>query len=138
VEPVLIRRIKRSVVDRVILHAQKAAPDECCGVLIGDAQEVLHAVPARNIAERPAVRFLIDPKDHLEALRGARGRGLDVVGFYHSHPRSRAVPSETDLAEANYPNHLFLIVSLKDASPDVQLYWLLDGNFLPTPFVTVA
>ena len=130
--------MKIAAVDRLVAHARSLAPDECCGVLIGDADQVFDAVPARNIAERPSVRFLIDPKDHLAALRDARGRGLDVVGFYHSHPRSPAIPSETDLAEANYPQHLFLIVSLKDATPDVQLYWFLDGNFLPAPFVTVA
>lgn len=130
--------MKSLVVDRVVAHARHIAPDECCGVLIGEGQDVLDAFPARNIADKPAVRFLIDPKDHLDALRDARRRGLDVVGFYHSHPRSAAVPSETDRAEANYPRHLFLIVSLKHARPDLQLYWFLDGNFLPAPFVTVA
>jgi proteasome lid subunit RPN8/RPN11 len=138
VEEVLTRRVKASVLDRVVAHARSLAPEECCGVLIGDGVGVLDAVPARNIADRPAVRFLIDPKDHLTALRDARSRGLDVVGFYHSHPRSAAVPSETDLAEASYPRHLFMIVSLKGEVPDLQLYWLVDGNFLPTPFVTVA
>ncbi len=138
VDQVLTRRVKSRVVDRVVAHARRLAPDECCGVLIGDGQDVLDALPARNIADKPTVRFLIDPKDHLDALRGARRRGLDIVGFYHSHPRSPAVPSDTDLAEANYPHHLFLIVSLKHPQPDLQLYCFLDGNFLPAPFVTVA
>jgi proteasome lid subunit RPN8/RPN11 len=138
VEQVLTRRVKIAALDRIVAHARSLAPDECCGVLIGDADHVVDAVPAHNIADRPAVRFLIDPKDHLAALKDARSRGLDVVGFYHSHPRSAAIPSETDRAEANYPQHLFLIVSLKDARPDLQLYWFLDGNFLPAPFVTVA
>jgi desampylase len=138
VEQLPTRRVKVSAVDRIVAHARSLAPDECCGVLIGNDDQVFDAVPARNIADRPAVRFLIDPKDHLAALRDARGRGLDVVGFYHSHPRSPAIPSETDRAEANYPQHLFLIVSLKDRTPDLQLYWFLDGNFLPAPFVTVA
>lgn len=131
-------RVRIAVIDRVVDHARRLAPHECCGVLIGDDEDILDAVPAKNIADRPAVRFLIDPKDHLAALRDARRRGLDVVGFYHSHPRSAAIPSDTDRAEATYPRHLFLIVGLKDATPDLQLYWLLDGNFLPTPFVTVA
>jgi proteasome lid subunit RPN8/RPN11 len=137
VNQVSTRRVKTSAVDRIVAHARGLAPDECCGVLIGNADQVFDAVPARNIADRPAVRFLIDPKDHLAALKDARRRGLDVVGFYHSHPRSPAIPSATDLAEANYPQHLFLIVSLEDATPDLQLYWFLDGNFLSAPFVTV-
>jgi proteasome lid subunit RPN8/RPN11 len=138
VEPTRTTRVKSGVVDRVVAHARRIAPDECCGILIGDGQDVLDAAPARNIADRPAVRFLVDPKDHLDSLRAARQRGLDVVGFYHSHPRSAAVPSETDLAEANYPDHLFLIVSLEGARPDLRLYCFRDGNFLPTPFVTVG
>ena len=131
-------RLTGLVVDRVVAHARQLAPDECCGLLIGDGDGVVDCAPARNIADRPAVRFLIDPKDHLHALRDARRRGLDIVGFYHSHPRSAAIPSDTDRAEANYPDHLFLIVGLADTTPDLRLYCFRDGNFLPTPFVTVA
>jgi proteasome lid subunit RPN8/RPN11 len=132
------RRLRRVVIDRIVDHARRLAPTECCGMLIGDADEVVEAAPARNIAERPSVRFLIDPRDHFEALRDARRRGLDVIGFYHSHPRSAAEPSETDRAEANYPDCLFLIVSLRGLAPEVGLYVFREGNFLPTPFVTVA
>lgn len=91
-------------------------------MLIGTAESVEEAVPARNIAERPAVEFLIEPRDHLAALKRARARGLGVVGFYHSHPRSEASPSPRDVSEASYPDHLFLIVSLAVEPPDVRLY----------------
>jgi len=132
------RRLKGTVLGDIVDHARRQAPQECCGMLIGDSGDVLECVPARNIADRPTVRFLIDPHDHVQALRSARARGLDVVGFYHSHPRSPAVPSETDLAEATYADQLLLIVSLQQTSPDLRLYWFRDGNFLPVPFVTVA
>lgn len=107
-------------------------------MLVGAGDRVDEAVAARNIASRPATRFLIDPKDHLNALRDARQRGLDVVGFYHSHPRSDAAPSATDRAEASYPNHLFLIVGLGVEPPDVRLYRFTSGNFLPLPLVKSA
>jgi proteasome lid subunit RPN8/RPN11 len=131
-------RLRSTVVVDVIEHARRQAPEECCGMLIGAAGDVLECVPARNIADRPTVRFLIDPHDHVRALRSARARGLDVVGFYHSHPRSPAVPSETDRAEATYADQLLLIVSLEPAAPDLRLYWFRDGNFLAASFVTVA
>src|SRR5262249_21334783 len=124
-------------VDQIIRHARERAPEECCGVLLGLGDRVDEAVNARNIADRPDIRFLIDPRDHLEALRRARRPGLDVPGFYRSRPRWPAIPSARDLAEASYPNHLFLIVGLQSEPPDVRLYRFRDGNFLPVPFVRV-
>jgi desampylase len=132
------------VIAAVVRHARAEAPRECCGILVGAGDRIDEAVAARNIADRPATRFLIDPKDHLAALKAARRRGLDVVGFYHSHPRSPADPSATDLSEASYPNHLFLIVGLGGRGADVvdgadvRLFRFASGNFLPVPFVTVA
>ena len=104
-------------------------------MLIGSGASVTEAASARNIAEKPT-RFLIDPQDHIDAIRGARKRGLDVLGFYHSHPHSPAVPSETDRAEASYPGDLYMIVSLKDDPPELRLYRLTDGNFRELAFVT--
>ncbi len=129
-------RLTCAVVDAVIAHARDAAPAECCGVLIGRDGEVLEAFATRNAADRPT-RFLIDPQDHFEAIRTARRRLLDVVGYYHSHPHTPARPSETDLAEATYPDHLSLIVSLLDDPPEVRLYRFDGRNFLEEPFVTV-
>lgn len=123
------------MVDAVVAHARAAAPAECCGVLIGRGDEVVEAVPTRNAADQPT-RFLIDPQDHFDAIRAARRRQLDVVGYYHSHPHSRAVPSATDLAEANYPDHLSLIVGLRDDPPELRLYRFDGRNFLEEPFVT--
>jgi proteasome lid subunit RPN8/RPN11 len=104
-------------------------------MLIGSGAAVVEAVPARNIADKPT-RFLVDPQDHVTAIRSARERGLAVVGFYHSHPHSRAVPSETDRTEAAYPDDLYMIVGLQDDRPEVRLYRLTDGNFRELAFVT--
>jgi len=98
---------------------------------------VTEAAAARNIADEPT-RFLIDPQDHIDAIRRARTSGLAVVGFYHSHPHSAAIPSETDRAEATYPDHLYLIVGLAAATPEIRLFrFTTDGNFLELAFVTV-
>jgi proteasome lid subunit RPN8/RPN11 len=129
--------VARIAIDGMIAHARNAAPAECCGVLIGTADRIVEAVPTRNIAESPT-RFLIEPRDHIEARRRARGRGLEVVGFYHSHPQSMAEPSATDRAEASYPDHLYAIVGLRDPEPDVRLYRLTAGNFRQVPLVTLG
>ncbi len=130
--------VATAVIDDVVGHARAEAPRECCGILVGAVDRIESAVAARNIAEEPTRRFLIDPHDHLAAVKHARARGLDVVGFYHSHPRSPAEPSSRDLAEASYPDHLFLIVGLAAGAADVRLYKFARGNFLALPFVTVA
>ena len=70
-------------------------------------------------------RFLIDPKDHIDARRIARGRGLDVIGFYHSHPHSDPYPSPTDLAEAAYGDTVSVIVSLKEKAPRIRAFMVV-------------
>lgn len=130
-----MKSLKSEVVASVVAHARESAPAECCGVLIGTDGEVVDALRTRNAADRPT-RFLIDPQDHFAAIRAARARQLDVVGYYHSHPHSPARPSDTDLAEATYPDHLSLIVSLAVDPPDLRLYRFDGRNFLEEPFVT--
>ena len=127
-------RIAAPALDAVVAHAREAAPAECCGLLIGGSDEIGDAIGTRNIAGDVS-RFLIDPKDHIDGRREARRRGLEVVGFYHSHPRSPAVPSETDVAEAAYPDHFYLIVSLAAESVDVRLFRLVGGSFHPVEYV---
>jgi proteasome lid subunit RPN8/RPN11 len=131
-------KLSGAAVAAMVAHAREASPDECCGLLLGTGEEIVASVRTRNVADAPATRFLIDPRDHIAARRDARGRGLDVRGFYHSHPRSPATPSETDRAEAAYPDHLYAIVSLAADPADVRLFRFAEGHFLPLPFVTVG
>ena len=131
-------QISRATIDAIVAHARQAAPAECCGLLLGTGNMVAVAVRARNIAHDPTRRFEIDPQDHIDARRDARALGLTVLGFYHSHPRAPAEPSPTDLAEASYPDHLYLIVSLAAAAPHLGLFRLERGNFQTTAFVTVG
>ena len=126
-------RIASGALEAVIAHARDVAPVECCGLLLGSPDAIVDAARARNIADDPASRFLIDPKDHIDGRREARRRSLEVVGFYHSHPRSPAIPSARDRAEVGYPDDLYLIVSLLAEPPEICVF----RNFIPVPFVTV-
>jgi proteasome lid subunit RPN8/RPN11 len=116
-------------------HARDAKPAECCGVLLGTSGEIAEAIPTRNLTDDPN-RFLIDPREHIDARREGRRRGLEIVGFYHSHPRSHAVPSAADLAEASYAGHLYAIVSLVAEPAEVRMYRFDDGRFIAVPFVS--
>ncbi|HJZ73274.1 MAG TPA: M67 family metallopeptidase [Vicinamibacterales bacterium] len=131
-------RIRAGALDDIVAHARESAPTECCGLLVGSAVEIVESVRAANVADDPARRFVIDPRDHIDSRRKARQRGLAVVGFYHSHPASPAEPSATDLAEAGYTDHLYMIVSLAADAPAILLFRLEGGNFRAVPFVTVG
>ncbi|HKB13589.1 MAG TPA: M67 family metallopeptidase [Vicinamibacterales bacterium] len=126
------------MLDDIVEHARRTAPAECCGLLLGELSDIVEAVPADNIADDPVQRFLIEPKDHIHGRRRARERGLAVVGFYHSHPASPAEPSPTDVAEAAYPDHVYLIVSLVADAPEVALFRFEGGNFHRLAFVRVG
>ncbi len=119
---------------QVELVVDASYPFEACGVTIGRAEtsadevvveDVFHA---RNLnTARARDRFLLDPVDHLAADRVARQRGLDVVGFWHSHPDRPARPSATDLAVA-WQGYSYLIVSTAAFGDNVLRSWRLDGG----------
>ena len=102
-------------------HARTALPAECCGLLIGRDDYVVESIRARNLEDNPN-RFLIDPRDHIETLKRARARGLDIVGFYHSHPRTEAYPSPSDVADAFDSEYVHLIVSLREDRPEARAF----------------
>lgn len=101
---------------RLILgHALEALPEECCGLLAGvneaDCVTVRAVHRAANVwAGDRTRRFQIDPLAQLRLQRQYRERGLDIVGFYHSHPDGRPVPSAFD-AEMAWPGLLQVIVA---------------------------
>ena len=119
----------RSVREAVLDHARRALPHECCGLLIGCGSgaetRLVRAWPARNLRQS-RTRYLIDPADHFAAIRSARRSGLAVVGAYHSHPASPAVPSATDVREADDAALLYVIASPAEA--DVRAYRLAAGR----------
>jgi proteasome lid subunit RPN8/RPN11 len=118
----------------IISHARATAPAECCGLLLGDGDTITDARPARNVADDTFRQYLIAPADHLAAIRDARGRSIEVVGAYHSHPRSAPVPSPTDAAAA-FGEFVFLIVGFEGDRPEIRAWIWAEGNFVPVPLV---
>jgi desampylase len=130
--------VTRAVLASLITHAREESPRECCGLLLGRGDEVAEVRRARNVASTPATRFVIDPKDHIDARRDGRARGLEILGFYHSHPHGAAVPSATDVAEAAYPGSAYAIIGLGAEVPEVRVFEFTDGNFHERALVTVG
>jgi len=105
--------IPADVIAAMIDHARQDAPLECCGLLLGVPGRIDEGVRTRNV-KASVKAYLIDPAEHLAVMKRVRAEGRAVLGAYHSHPRSPAVPSPTDLAEAHYEEFLYVIVSLAD------------------------
>jgi proteasome lid subunit RPN8/RPN11 len=117
-------RISRSHRDALIAHAQDDAPNECCGYLWGTDGTVEGVKRAENPRKSP-YGYELDPKS-LFAANELDDEGFQV-GIYHSHPKSAAEPSQTDINLAAYPDWLYVIVSL-DGEPSVRAWWLRDGK----------
>ena len=126
--------LPKSVEAAIIAHARRDRPSECCGLLLGRSDAIVEAVPLANAAEDPHRRYFIEPAAYLKVLRVARQRSLDVIGGYHSHPRSTAAPSPTD-ADEGFSNFIFVIVGLAAETPELTAWIWANGNFTPIPIV---
>ncbi len=125
-------QIQSRVLAGVADHARTEAPRECCGLLVGSGDLIDEYIRTDNIKESE-VEYEIDPAQHFAAIKRTRQMGRAILGGYHSHPRSPAVPSPTDLAQA-HAEFLYVIVSLCDALPDIRAYRLVHGRFETVPF----
>jgi len=118
------------VLNAIRRHGAQAYPEEGCGFLIGTVEDgdnqVLDTQPVANRqTENRERRYQITPEDYREANRAAADRGLDIVGFYHSHPDHPAKPSETDLEEATFPGYTYVIISVHGGTPHEITAWTL-------------
>jgi proteasome lid subunit RPN8/RPN11 len=115
--------------ERIRDLATLAYPDEGCGVLIGRAHDrrvaIDHATAGRNLnSARSQDRYELDPHDILQADRDARARGLDIVGFWHSHPDHPAHPSQFDTDRA-WLDYVYVICrTTREGAEDVNAFVL--------------
>jgi proteasome lid subunit RPN8/RPN11 len=111
----------------MMAQARRAAPRECCGLLVGTPGRIERCVPTDNVDPHPS-RYQVDPVRHISVNRELRGTGRSVVGVYHSHPRGPAQPSPADVAEAHYPEFVHVIVSGLDSEhPAIGAYRIIHG-----------
>jgi len=119
-------RISRAHWRELIAHAREDAPNECCGYLSARDGVVEDVFRAENPRESP-YGYELDHKS-LFAANELDDDGLEV-GIYHSHPRSPAEPSQTDINLATYPHWRYLIISLADVdAPEVRVWRIADGR----------
>ncbi len=114
-------------------HGQRAYPHECCGFLLGrdgdGRREISKVIPATNSRGEEELhnRFTITPEAFMQADKAARAEGLDVLGFYHSHPDAPARPSQYDLDHA-WPVYSYVIVAIEEGASARMTCWVLKDD----------
>ena len=126
-------RIQFSDYETLRAHGEQTYPHECCGVLLGRSadgvNEVEEIVEAGNTRTDSAHnRYNIAPEELVRIQRQARGKGLDIVGFYHSHPDHPAMWSPTDFAEAHWLGCAYVITSVDNRKANLTNAWILKGS----------
>lgn len=126
-------KLNEQIFDAIRRHGEETYPYECCGVLLGrsvdGSNEVEDTVRAGNIRTDSAHnRYQIAPQELVKIQRLGRERGLDIVGFYHSHPDHPAQWSKTDFAEAHWIGCSYVITSVEKGVAQATNSFLLTGT----------
>ena len=113
----------REHLDEMFAHARALSPSECCGLIGGFGQRAQTVYRLRNAARDPLVGYEAAPEELFAAQRTMRERGEELLGIYHSHPRStEPVPSETDVRLAYYPSAIYFIIGLGANSETLRAF----------------
>ena len=104
-------QLPRTLVNQLLHQAQLSPGQEVCG-LVGRENDHCDCYPVENVAMDASVLFALNASEQLAAFKDMHAKGQQLFAIYHSHPQSPAMPSVTDIEEANYPDALYLIISL--------------------------
>ena len=125
--------ISKALYEQLRTHGEEIYPNECCGIMLGKADgddlSVVELLRAGNTRTDSAHnRYHIAPIELVKAQREARAKGLDIVGFYHSHPDHPAQWSKTDFAEAHWFGCAYVITAVAHGKAAQTNSFLLTGT----------
>jgi proteasome lid subunit RPN8/RPN11 len=120
-------QLPREVYDAMVAHARAEAPNECCGMVGAVNGAAATFYPARNRFESP-MRFEIHPSDQIRITNEIESAGEELAILFHSHPRTEAYPSQTDVNLASWwPGVIWAIASLAGDEPEIRGF-RIDGS----------
>jgi proteasome lid subunit RPN8/RPN11 len=120
-------KLTKGQIDELIAHARDEDPNECCG-MIGAANGAATSIYKARNAEASPLRYNLDPADQFRIMTAMEDRDEELAAIYHSHTKSPAYPSQTDINLAAYPDALYVIVSLLEGEEPVRAFRIEDGN----------
>ncbi len=123
-------RLPKDVYEQVVEHCVSGRPNEACGLFASSSGRIVKVFPMTNAAGSP-VRYSLDPREQLAVYRALEDEGWELGGVFHSHTRTEAYPSPTDvrLASEDVP---YVIVSLADDAPKIRAFRILKDNWTDT------
>ena len=130
--------LKPSLAQEIVANAREALPNECCGVILGIGETAEQIIPIANIADEPKYNYHMDEKGLLKALYQAEHLHLEVIGFYHSHPRTDPIPSPTDTQLANYPDVAYVIAGLRNGEARLAAWSIKREQVKPIDLIVSA
>jgi proteasome lid subunit RPN8/RPN11 len=114
-------RIPKSIYQRMVEHAKKESPLECCGILGGKDHAVEKTFELQNV-DQSSVRYAMAPQEQLKVFEEMEKDAMEMMAIYHSHTHTIPFPSETDVKLAFYPEVSSVIISLKEKNPVVKAF----------------
>ena len=117
-----------TIIQQLLHHAQSSVDREVCGLIGAKNGKVQSCYPVKNSDPNPQCKFTLDAAEQISVFKTLRENEAQLFAIYHSHPQSEAYPSATDLALANYPDVLSLIISLNTKGVLVLRGFYLSDN----------
>ena len=111
-------KLSPSLAETIIVHAREEFPNECCGLVAGRDGVATRVLPAINTEGTPFM-YVMDPREQMDLMDQIEDSGEDLLAIYHSHTRSAAYPSTTDVELAFFAEPLYVIVSLQNENTPV-------------------
>lgn len=116
----------------IIAHAKENLDQESCGILAGKNGKVEKVYKMANVSDSPELCYFMDSREQLNVMKKIRNLNLEMIGIYHSHPKSEPYPSLRDVELAFYPEVVYIIISLKNsAAPELKAYKIVAGKITP-------
>lgn len=122
--------LPRHIVNQLLEQALNAPNAEVCGLISSLDGKPNHCYPVDNVAAKPQSQFQLDPTQQIATQRHMREQGQTLFAIYHSHPSTPATPSVADIEQMNYPDALYLIISLHTTGTlQMRAYRFIDNKF---------
>ncbi len=124
--------LPKKIIGNMFDHSLNLDPEEACGVLLGNKNQISENIRIKNIHEEPLTRYTMDPNELLKVTLESEKKDLDIIGFYHSHVYTQAYPSSTDIKEAithsfgNPVNYYYILISLVEKNRPIMRAFKID------------
>jgi len=120
--------LPKKFIDEMIAHAREEAPNECCGIIAGQDGRAVKLFRAKNSEASPYL-YNVDPQELFRIYRECDENGWEFLAIYHSHTKTKAYPSPTDIDQAYWPESYYVIISVRRRGrPTKRAFRIVDGT----------